>query len=124
MYTETSSVEAVQTWLVSQLAKQLSINPQTIDVREPLTRYGLDSIDAVTFVGELEDLLSVELPDTLLWDYPSIDKAAEYLAKEYNISAALTEVKAEEPITDNNSKAEKAPAGKGWGSLWGKISGS
>lgn len=54
MYTETSSVEAVQTWLVSQLAKQLSINPQTIDVREPLTRYGLDSIDAVTFVGECQ----------------------------------------------------------------------
>lgn len=124
MYTETSSVEAVQTWLVSQLAKQLSINPQTIDVREPLTRYGLDSIDAVTFVGELEDLLGVELPDTLLWDYPSIDKAAEYLAKEYDISAALTEVKTEQPTTDNSSKAEKAPAGKGWGSLWGKISGS
>lgn len=124
MYTETSSVEAVQAWLVSQLAKQLSINPQTIDVREPLTRYGLDSIDAVTFVGELEDLLGVELPDTLLWDYPSIDKAAEYLAKEYDISAALTQVKAEEPKTDNNGKAEKAPATKGWGSLWGKISGS
>ncbi|MFM7714820.1 MAG: acyl carrier protein, partial [Microcystis sp.] len=45
----------VQNWLVKQLADQLSLDAKTINVTEPLTRYGLDSIDAVTMVGDLED---------------------------------------------------------------------
>ncbi len=74
--TATSPVEAIQAWLVAQLADVLSLDPKTVDVTQPLTRYGLDSIDAVTLVADLEDWLDLELPSTLLWDYPTIAKAA------------------------------------------------
>ncbi|CAN5781902.1 hypothetical protein BH23CYA1_BH23CYA1_15130 [soil metagenome] len=82
----TSSVTAIQSWLVEQLADVLSIEPSTIDVKQPLTRYGLDSIDAVTLVGDLEDWLDLELPSTLLWDYPSIEKASAYMVEEFDVS--------------------------------------
>lgn len=87
--TTASPVEAIQHWLVSQLAEVLSLDPSTIDVTQPLTRYGLDSIDAVTLVGDLEDWLDLELPSTLLWDYPTIAKAAAYLVEEFEVSLEM-----------------------------------
>lgn len=121
---KSSQVKAIQKWLVNQLAQQLSLDAKTIDVTEPLTRYGLDSIDAVTMVGDLEDWLDLELPSTLFWDSPTIAKSAEYLAENFEISIAGGD------SDDNPSEVEKpspepepVAAGKGWGNLWGKISG-
>ena len=81
-----SSVLKIQSWLVEQIADVLSLDPTTIDVKQPLTRYGLDSIDAVTLVGDLEDWLDLELPSTLLWDYPSIEKASAYMVEEFDVA--------------------------------------
>ena len=83
---ESESVLKIQSWLVEQIADVLSLDPKTIDVKQPLTRYGLDSIDAVTLVGDLEDWLDLELPSTLLWDYPSIEKASAYMVEEFDVA--------------------------------------
>ena len=115
--------EAVQSWLVNQLAEQLSLEADTIDVEEPLTRYGLDSIDAVTMVGELEDWLELELPSTLFWDYPTIEKSALYLEENFDISAALTNTESNSETKESQDEGESVSAGGGWGNLWGKISG-
>lgn len=119
-----AEVETIQNWLATKLAKVLSLNAKTIDVREPLTRYGLDSIDAVTLVGDLEDWLELELPATLLWDYPTIEKSAQYLVKEFDVSEALSNVTIDKQDNHQDDKTETASASKGWGGLWGKISGS
>ena len=71
----------IQSWLIDRFAQQLSLKRDRIKADEPLTRYGLDSIDAVTMVGDLEDVLDRELPSTLFWDYPTVEQAAEYLAQ-------------------------------------------
>jgi acyl carrier protein len=80
-----SSLLSIQTWLVEQIADVLSLDASTIDIKQPLTRYGLDSIDAVTLVGDLEDWLDLELPSTLLWDYPTIEKASTYMVEEFDV---------------------------------------
>jgi len=112
--TEQSPVEVLQTWLVNQLAELFSKEPNEIDVSEPLTRYGLDSIDAVTLVGDLEDWLDLELPSTLFWDHPTIDKAAQYLVSEFDISDL------DNPEADRESEPVPAePAKKsGWGGFF------
>lgn len=120
--TAATPIETVQTWLVKQLAEQLSLDPTAIKVSEPLTRYGLDSIDAVTLVGDLEDWLELDLPDTLFWDHPTIEKSAQYLGENYDLAEALDNIKAEEtenpvnPSPDNNE-----PDKKGWGNLFGRF---
>jgi acyl carrier protein len=122
MEAQKTSVSTIQNWLVNKLADQLSLDTNTIDITEPLTRYGLDSIDAVTMVGDLEDWLDLELPSTLFWDYPTIAKSAEYLVSEFDVSV---DSEASETPAKTAEKAEPEPAvaGKGWGGLWGKISG-
>ncbi len=113
-------IEAIQTWLVNQIAKQLSLTAASIKLQEPLTRYGLDSIDSVTIVGDLEDWLGTELPSTLLWDYPTIAKAAQYLVQEMGVTPKVTTVATADALA---AAPETAPA-KGWGGLWNRISGS
>ncbi len=79
-------LEALHRWLTIHLADTLSLAPENIEITVPLTRYGLDSIDAVTMVGDLEEILGVELPSTLFWDYPTVDSAARYLEENINLS--------------------------------------
>jgi acyl transferase domain-containing protein/acyl-CoA synthetase (AMP-forming)/AMP-acid ligase II/NADPH:quinone reductase-like Zn-dependent oxidoreductase/acyl carrier protein len=74
------SAEAIQAWLVGQIARQLGIPAGRIDVREPFASYGLDSLTAVGISGELEAWLGRQLSPTLAWEHPSIAALARYLA--------------------------------------------
>lgn len=118
---------SIQNWLVKQLSDQLSLNADTIKVTESLTRYGLDSIDAVTLVGDLEDWLDLELPDTLFWDHPNIAQATQFLIDNYDISADLESVDFSSEIKAKEEKLEPITASKekkGLGGLWGKLTGA
>lgn len=72
--------ETTREWLVTRLSQRLAIPPEEIDVREPLASYGLSSIEAVVLSGDLEEWLGRELPATLVWDYPTIEKLTDYLS--------------------------------------------
>jgi acyl carrier protein len=65
--------------LTGLLAKELRLQPSQVHVDQLLTEYGLDSITAVTIVGELEEQFDIELPETLLWDCPTIDHLAAHI---------------------------------------------
>lgn len=71
--------EAIQEWLLSKLSEALAADPSEIDVREPLSTYGLGSITAVTMTGDLESWLRIELSPTLFWEYPTIEGLTVYL---------------------------------------------
>lgn len=78
--TAPETAEAIQVWLVSQIAERLKVHPSRIDVREPLAHYGMDSVQAVSIAGDLEAWLGRRLPPTLAYDYPTIHALAQYLA--------------------------------------------
>ena len=122
--TENSPVEILQNWIAEKLAEQLSIDKSTISFTEPLTRYGLDSIDAVTLVGELEDELDLELPSTLFWDYPTIEKSAQYLVSEFDISESLENLEGANEATTEKPEETATESRKGWGGFWKGVSGS
>ena len=70
----------IQLFLIEELARRMEIDPQLIDPRQPLERYGLDSLNALRLAVELEERIGCKLPTTLLWDYSTIERLARYLA--------------------------------------------
>jgi acyl carrier protein len=119
--TETSPAQVIQQWLINQLADQLSLDSSTIDVSEPLTRYGLDSIDAVTLVGDLEDALDEELPDTLFWDHPTIAQSSQYLVENFDLDSAVANLEIEAASAPKVEPPKETKKG-GWG-LFGRNKG-
>ena len=71
---------AIIDWLVTHLAAALKLTPDQIDIRQPFSHYGLDSVQAVSLAGDLETWLDRSLPPTLVWDYPTINSLADYLS--------------------------------------------
>ena len=80
-----AAAQEMQRFLIAELARRMEVDPKLIDPRQPFERYGLDSLNAVRLAVELEERLGCKLPTTTLWDYPSIESLAQYLAGELNI---------------------------------------
>jgi acyl carrier protein len=74
-------VDAIRQWLVTQLAEQLGSAPQDIDGCQSFSEYGLDSLTGISLAGDLQEWLGISLSPTLLWEYPSVDTLAQYLAE-------------------------------------------
>jgi acyl carrier protein len=79
----------IQRFLVVELARRIEVDPEAIDPRQPFERYGLDSLNALRMAVELEARIGRKLPTTALWDYPTIESLANYLAGELNIHEIL-----------------------------------
>jgi acyl carrier protein len=73
--------EDIQRWLVERVAASLELTPADIDVRAPFQHYGLDSMEQLRIIGELETWLQRELEETLLRRHPTIEAVAAFLAK-------------------------------------------
>lgn len=74
--------EEIADWLIDRVAEQTGSPPAQIDSSIPFADYGLGSAEAVILSGDLERWLGRRLLPTLLWDYPTIDSLAHYLAHE------------------------------------------
>lgn len=72
--------ENLSTWLCEWLANQLNKPVENINPHQSFVSYTLDSIIAMSLVGDLEDYLGCRLSPTLAWDYPTIEALAEDLA--------------------------------------------
>ncbi len=72
----------IQAWLVGAIAERLGTDAAEVDVGQPFSYCGLDSLDAVALSGDLGRWLGRAVEATLAWDYPTIASAAHYLACE------------------------------------------
>jgi len=75
------SADRIEAALAECIARALKIQPAEVDAREPFENLGLDSRTAVSIAGQLEESLGREVPPTLLWDHPTIEEAAAFLAR-------------------------------------------
>ena len=72
-------------WLARQLASYLELPETAIDPTVPLAEMGVDSVHAVSLVGDVEMHFDIDVDPTLIFDYPTLSHIAEY------ISAAVAE---------------------------------
>lgn len=77
---ETPRKEDIQLWLTEQVAERLLLDIREIDVREPLSDYGLDSLHAIGILADLEDWLGREVPLDLIDEDSSIEALARHLS--------------------------------------------
>jgi acyl carrier protein len=78
----------VREWLIAKLARVVGIPMSDVDPALNFVEYGLDSMQAIRLSGDLERWMGFELPPILLYDYPSIDTLARYLAENPPVPAA------------------------------------
>ncbi|WP_413206111.1 PfaD family polyunsaturated fatty acid/polyketide biosynthesis protein [Rhodospirillum sp. A1_3_36] len=71
----------IKRFLVQQIARQSGLSPEDIDIRAPFDSFGLNSIKALVVMAKLEEFLGLKLPQTLVWNYPSIDSLSKKLAE-------------------------------------------
>ncbi|MEX0777944.1 MAG: AMP-binding protein [Phycisphaeraceae bacterium] len=83
-------VPAVRAYLIAKFAAAMHITGDEIDPDESLARYGLDSLAAVNVALAIADELHVELPPSLLWDYPTITALAGYLVEQCGVHDPAT----------------------------------
>jgi 1-acyl-sn-glycerol-3-phosphate acyltransferase len=55
----------IAAWIVAQLARELDLDPDSIDAHKPIAVLGLDSLAAATLTADLEDHFGRSLPETL-----------------------------------------------------------
>ena len=77
-----SVADAITAWLAAKVAGPLGIRPDEVDIRSPLAAFGIGSLQAVRLAADLEEWLGRKLCPTLVYDYPTIDALAGFLAGE------------------------------------------
>ncbi|WP_007513224.1 type I polyketide synthase [Pseudofrankia saprophytica] len=70
----------LRAWLTREVARLVGVPAEAVGEFQPLGELGLASRDAVALAGELEDLLDMALPATLVWENPTIAAIAARLA--------------------------------------------
>lgn len=78
-YSPLEVLSPIAQWFQQKLASLYSFHETDINIHHPISSYGLDSMNAMAMAGELEEMLDIELPATLLWDYPTIAEAAAHI---------------------------------------------
>lgn len=73
---EQISTSFISSHISGYLARQLGFKPEDIDDNENLGSYGLNSMQAVELVGQLEDRLGIRLKPVLAFQYPTVSELA------------------------------------------------
>jgi acyl carrier protein len=104
--TNVPSVTSLTSWLIDWITRELAMDRREVHPGQTFLSYGMDSVQAMSMVGDLEATFSRRLPPTLAWDYPTIDALAEHLSDRLAIAAASTPEAARSQATPARSPAE------------------
>ena len=68
-------------WLTSRLAFHLGVPTHAIDPAVPLAELGVDSVRALSLVGDVEAHWDIEVDPTLIFDYPTLAHIADFICE-------------------------------------------
>ncbi len=78
----TRSQHEIQDWLVARVSRLTGIAAEEIDVGEPFSCYGLDSVAVVTLLADLQTWLDCHLHDNPIDDHATLQSLAAFLAEQ------------------------------------------
>jgi acyl carrier protein len=67
-------------WLTTQLASYLEVPATTINPMVPLAEMGVDSVHAISLVGDVELRFDIDVDPTMIFDYPTLSGIAEFIS--------------------------------------------
>jgi amino acid adenylation domain-containing protein len=98
-----------ETWLVSELAALLKLDPREIDLQQPIVSHGLDSLLTIELAHRIESSTGrVISPEVLLGEISVAELAAQLESSN----------QAEEPLRSYSHESEHHPLTKGQAGLW------
>ena len=68
-------------WIGDWLCREIGMERGQLQPTTTFAQYGMDSIQAMMLVGDLEEHLRRRLAPTLAWDYPTLETLAAHLAQ-------------------------------------------
>jgi 8-amino-7-oxononanoate synthase len=98
--------QEIQAWLQARLGRVRGLAPAALALDRPFAEMGIDSVEAVGVAVELEEWIGRTLPETLLWEYPTIAEIAHHLAQGAVPAAPIREVN----VSEEHYVFEKLPA--------------
>jgi acyl carrier protein len=84
--------------VIEQAASVLLLQTaQRLDPRRPLREYGLDSLMALDLSASLSRMIGRKLPATLVYEQPTAEALAAYLAREMGLTVSTPAAPADDP---------------------------
>jgi acyl carrier protein len=74
-----SDVE-IRKWLVANLAAQMELEPGQVDPEEPIAALGIDSMQLIGLIGDLEEWLGCRFTDNPWIDFPTVNSLSAFVA--------------------------------------------
>jgi acyl transferase domain-containing protein/acyl-CoA synthetase (AMP-forming)/AMP-acid ligase II len=71
--------DGLRAWIIERMAKDAGVPIARIDPAEPFSRYGMDSVAAVTLAEDLHEWLGRPVPAGIAYDYPNINALVDAL---------------------------------------------
>ena len=95
----------LESFLQEQVAHVLKQARNRIDVHKPFRTLGLDSLMALELRNRLEAGTGIALPATLVWNYPTVEALAPFLAERLDV--ALDETRSQpKPADDSRAPSD------------------
>jgi acyl carrier protein len=67
-------------WLTTRVASYLERPASAVDAMVPLAEMGVDSVHAISLVGDVEAHFDIDVDPTMIFDYPTLAHIAEYIS--------------------------------------------
>jgi acyl carrier protein len=74
-----SSTE-IQEWLLNRLSEELRISRDKIRVDQPILSFGIDSVQLVSVVAQLEDRVGIRFSENPLEEYNTVEALSQFVA--------------------------------------------
>ncbi|MCZ8381818.1 acyl carrier protein [Mycobacterium sp. CPCC 205372] len=66
-------------WLTARLASYLEVPVTTISPMVPIAEMGVDSVHAISLVGDVELHFDIDVDPTMIFDYPTLSHIADFI---------------------------------------------